>query len=318
MLFLNKLHFHFISNKRTRHWFCSFILTTKGVGKLPKDWEQPDIDYLEENWGKLSIPVIAKKLGRSTGAIESRAWLLNLGPWKNSCEYMSLRQFSNAMGIHSDVVKKKLTDHNFPLKTKIIKVQEYVVIDIDEFWKWAETHRDVFRFKRLEKGALGKEPPWVDQKRRMEERYESKHMQEWTKGEDALLTGLLKSYRYTYDDLSKRLNRSEFSIKTHIRELGLKERPIRREVRAWTGEEKKQLFAMLAEHASYDEIARTFGRSAQGVRSCLERHLNPTISQKAYRRAPKIEKVKWHKPCHEDICPPKEKKRKKSSNVTKG
>ena len=54
----------------------------------------------------------------------------------------------------------------------------------------------------------------------------------------------LKAFKYTYADLSKRLNRSEGAIKRRIHDLKLKQRPLREEVRMWTEEETVQLLEM--------------------------------------------------------------------------
>lgn len=43
------------------------------MGLYRRRWTPKEEEYLQENWGKYSIPAIAKKLGKSVNAIKVRA-----------------------------------------------------------------------------------------------------------------------------------------------------------------------------------------------------------------------------------------------------
>lgn len=48
--------------------------------------------------------------------------------------------------------------------TKKVKGSSFKVINLDEFWKWAEKNRTIIDFSQLEENVLGKEPEWLKDK----------------------------------------------------------------------------------------------------------------------------------------------------------
>ncbi len=160
------------------------------------------------------------------------------------------------------------------------------MIDIDEFWKWAEDHKEFLDFSKFEEYSLGKEPAWVKVKRRADfEKLQSQgaHNEAWTTTIDQKLKRMLSQHKYTYRDLSKELNRSEGAIKRRILDLGLKERPVRNKTRMWTEEEVETLCEMAEKGYDWGQIADKLGRTALATRGKYERLLNPSYMQRYYR-----------------------------------
>lgn len=60
----------------------------------------------------------------------------------------------------------RLIREGLPVKWHIVKNSRFRVIDIDEFFKWAEENKSILDFSRFEKYSLGAEPDWVDVKRK--------------------------------------------------------------------------------------------------------------------------------------------------------
>lgn len=238
-------------------------------------WTESDVDYLEENWGKLSVGTIAKKLGRTVDSIQIKAHKIGLGSWIDCSEYMSFNQLMKTLGYSTfGGFKEPLLARKFPIRLRCINTSVFAFVDIDEFWKWAEKNQGFFDFSRLEVGALGKEPDWVKAKRRSDTKARGKRKTPWTKCDDELLRSLLKAYRYPIDEIASRLGRSEAAVKSRILSLGLKERPIKREIHQWTEEELQTALRMWGEHAGYAEISRVLGVSESAIRSKIERHFN--------------------------------------------
>jgi hypothetical protein len=99
------------------------------------------------------------------------------------------------------------------------------------------------------------------------------------------LEQLLNEYRYTYDDLSRILQRTEGAIKRRIYDLALPQRPLRRETRPWTDEEGRQLVDMRVTGYGYEAIAEKLGRSALAVRGKYEHLQNPDYCARANRNS---------------------------------
>lgn len=264
--------------------------------KMYRFWTQTEIDYLEENWGKLAILVIAKKLGRSEESVKKKVFGLGLGPWRECSEYLSFGQLILAMGLRPDVTKRRLIENGLPIKIKTIRSEPRQFVDVDDFWKWAETHQCLLKFDKFEKGTLGKEPPWVDIKRRSDIRSKGHSKTQWTPNQDALLKSLLGAKRYTYAEVSCRLGRSEIAVKERIKKLGLTIKPLRPDNHTWTEAEVATMLKMRGEHFSYGEVAKVLGVTEIAIRSKMERLFNAEFSKKAHRSKTKEERAcaVWH------------------------
>lgn len=104
------------------------------------------------------------------------------------------------------------------------------MIDIEDFWKWAEKNKSLLDFSRFDKYTLGAEPDWVDEKRKADFKklqLHGQHNAAWTKAEDDRLRYLLEKNRYTYSELAQELRHSEGAIKRRILDLGIETRPVR-------------------------------------------------------------------------------------------
>lgn len=224
-----------------------------------RNWTQAEKDYLEEMWGILSIPTLAKNLGRSEGAISNMRERLNLGAWLDSGEYVTVNQVLLALtgncvqGYHSI---SWIKNRGFPVKYKRRNKQRFKVVYLDDFWKWAEENKQFLDFSRFEEHSLGKEPAWVMQKRREDcERAQKIKVTPWTPLEDEMLRSLLKKHKYTCPELSEKLRRTEGAIVRRISELKLKERPVRAEKNnLWTQEQIDTLGRLIKAGCKYETI----------------------------------------------------------------
>lgn len=260
------------------------------VPKAKRVWTPDEEAYLQDKWGTLSVSTIAKNLGRSIDAVTVRRQRLGLGAHLASDVRISTNQLMIALyqtGTgNSNYTLHKLIREGLPVKMHKVKTKSFRVIDIDEFWKWAEDHKNLLDFSRFEEYSLGKEPDWVKVKRKADfEKLQSQgaHNEVWTNAIDQKLKRMLSQHKYTYRDLSKELNRSEGAIKRRILDLGLKERPVRNKTRMWTEEEVETLCEMAEKGYDWGQIADKLGRTALATRGKYERLLNPSYMQRYYR-----------------------------------
>lgn len=238
-------------------------------------WTQEQIDYLQENYGKYSLPTLAKNLGKSVVAIKVMRQRLGLGAFLMSGEYISLNQLLLAVGGGSSTYSYKMTswvkNRGLPVHTKKVEKCSFRVVYLDEFWEWAEKNRSFLDFSKMEPLALGEEPPWVAEQRTKD--VNAFHLQRkdpWTSEEDSRLIMLLKMHKYGYAELSEMLHRSAGAIQRRCTDLGIKERPVKADNHSaeakWTDADFEILADGIRNGDSYTAIGRRIGKSEKAIR----------------------------------------------------
>lgn len=133
------------------------------------NWSKQEELYLEENWGTISIPGLAKRLNRTTNGIVVKAQRLGLGPYLLGGDYISLNQLIIAVTgkiEHSYHNISWVKNRGLPIHKKRVKNNTFKVVYLEEFWKWAEKNRAFIDFSKMEPFALGYEPQWVSEQRK--------------------------------------------------------------------------------------------------------------------------------------------------------
>ena len=241
-----------------------------------KKWTKEECDYLSNSWGTVSIPNIAKNLGRSVDSVRNKAYKMKLGAFLDASDFITYNQLLIALGINSGNTYKAISWINkrkLPVKTKRVNQNKFLVIKIDDFWKWAELNTDIIDFSRLPKNLLGKEPKWVDNARKISE-YTVNNCNpkgKWSNYEDERLVFLLKRHKYTCSEIAKDLRRTEGAVLRRITELKIKERPLKQENRNWTDEEIQNVKKYIADGYTYEIISEKIGRSSKCIRGITYR-----------------------------------------------
>lgn len=265
-----------------------------------KSWTQEEVTYLQEHWGASSTPAIAKRLGRSINAVKLKAGRIGLpGNPINASEYITFNALMHAIGKGNTYgwAKERWARFGCPIKYKRMMNKRIAMIHIDDFWAWAEQHQDILDFSDFEEYALGAEPDWVSKKRRRDIRQKVRK-DPWTPEEDSRLVATLNTFRYSYDDLQRMLNRSEGAIRRRIATLGVKALPIRNPGKWWTQEETAKLLQLRQAGESWEAIAEITGRSASACRGKYERVYNPDYMRRYYRASKDKLREFWQK----DTC----------------
>lgn len=242
---------------------------------LGKNWTPEEESYLQEKWGTVSIPAIAKHLGRSVNAIKVRAQRLCLGPVLMGGEYITLNQMlfavkgTNAGGNYT--MKSWVKNRGLPVHTKKVVNNRFRVVYLDEFWEWAEKNRSFIDFSKMEPLALGEEPAWVAEQRKNDFRsFAIQRKDPWTSADDSRLKMLLKQNKYGYAELSEMLHRSAGAIQRRILDLGITERPIKANPHAdnakWSDTDFETLADGIRQGLSYMQIGQILGKSEKAIR----------------------------------------------------
>lgn len=255
---------------------------------MKKRWTKEEEDYLEESWGEKSIPTLAKNLNRTVGAVTVKKNRMGLGAHLMGDERISANSLvktvfstSNSRG-HSDL--KIWARNGLKIYKHRINQGSFKMVDIDEFWTWAEKHKNLLDLSNMVENSLGLEPDWVREKRKIDIK-EKFNTSPWTKVEDQRLKQLLSEYKHTYADISSALRRSEGAVRRRIADLNIVQRPIRNDNKMWTDEEIKILLEMVDEGHSFEEIGKRLGRTGHSAKGKHERILKPEAMKRVNRRA---------------------------------
>lgn len=229
-------------------------------------WTEKEIMYLEESWGTISIKGIAKKLNRSEGSIIYKVRKLKLGSFVDAGDLISLSQLLIAIGQGNSYswIKEKYINNGLPVLNKLISNKKVLKVKLEDFWKWAEKNKNIVNFARFEKGALGIEPEWVEEKRRADSINPSKHNSNrpWNNADDILLISKVKSCRYTYKDLASDFNRTEAAIKRRLYDLNVPYRPVPLDTHIkWTDEENEKMIELYKKGYDTYAISKTLNKT---------------------------------------------------------
>ena len=218
---------------------------------MPARWPKEQEEYLCENWGKVSIPSIAKKLNRSNNAVIIKAQKLGLGGFLSSGEYISFNQLLIALGVQKGCGYKNtswIKNRGFPVHRKKVLNNTFRIVYIDEFWEWAEQNRAFIDFSKMEPLALGEEPEWVTQQRKEDfKKHHACKNTPWTKLEDEKLTHYVRQRQYTYTEIAAMLRRTEGAVLRRCNDLNLKDRPVRLDPHGESAKWKDEHYPILAD-----------------------------------------------------------------------
>ena len=239
---------------------------------IGKNWTKQEEEYLAENWGTLSVKTIAKNIGRSENAIVVRKCRLGLGSFLDNGEYVTWNQFQIAYCGSSSSGTYRMTswvkNRNFPIHTKRVNKNSFKIVYLEEWWEWAEKNKDFLDFSNMEENVLGKEPEWVKAKRKNDIENKRKIINTpWTNAEDDKLRFLVSKHKYTYDDLSRMLRRTNGAIQRRLCDLGIKDRPLKADNHIrWTKDELYTLGEMIKDGCGYEMISESIGKSGKAIR----------------------------------------------------
>ncbi len=221
-------------------------------------------------WGKYSLPAMAKRYGRSIEGIKIMRQRLGLPDLINASDLLPLNQLIQELGLNYGYDVPRLKKAGMPIRYKTVITKRVAMVDLEEFWIFAEKFRDFFDFSRLAENALGIEPAWAKEKRRFDERRASLLVTPntpWSPAEDALLRDLVKQYKYTWIELSQRLHRSEGAIQRRLCDLKIPDRPLKADNHTkWTSSEIDILTAGIKHGRSYELISADLGKSTKSIR----------------------------------------------------
>jgi len=238
-------------------------------------WTEEDDRYLSDNWGTVSIIRMAKKINCSIGAVQRRAGKLKLGSYVKASDLITITDLATALlgkNIHdqSTQIRNRWVKLGLPVHKRKINKRVLLMINIEEFWEWLGKNRSAINLSKLERGTLGKEPDWVDEKRKSDSIAPQKKHCAWKKSDDDILKLMILNNE-SLDAISKRLERSAAAINSRVFELRLKLRPERQDKKFWTEEEDRILEKVMSSGQGYFKAAMLLNRSQESCHGRCKR-----------------------------------------------
>lgn len=187
-----------------------------------RKWTAEEDEYLINAYGRRGLDKIAKTLGRKEDALMRR--LHRLGKVKaKECFGITAYELAAAINVNVGSVYRWMNDKGLPFKTSYAKERTFSLIDIQEFWEWAEENKDIINFSRIEKHSLVPEPAWVEERRKLDYyNRPKKERQNWTEEEDERLWYLFYSQGMTYKEIGDLMGRSGRAIQNRLIRIRLK------------------------------------------------------------------------------------------------
>lgn len=185
-------------------------------------WTPEEDELLEELWGSSTPQLIAKRLGRTTGAVIQRVKKKQLGAFTDVGVYINRNQAAQMVGVDYKVlVRNWEVNHGLCFKKKKVRsdMKSQYLIQLEDFIKWLKNHQDLWDSRRMEPYALGYEPDWLAEKRKRDSEQTTKlRGTKYTPEEDGLIIMYLKQNK-TQKEIGELINRSEASVCSRIMRL---------------------------------------------------------------------------------------------------
>lgn len=190
-----------------------------------RNWTPEEDELLEANWGRVSLSELARIIGRAETGILIRSKRIGLGPSKDGQGMMNANQLATTLRIDRHCVTDYWIEKCALPATRQItkKVYAFWMIDLSDFWTWAEQNQDKFDSRRFAPLALGPEPDWMGAKREADELLPKRRLQIWTPEEDDRLIKLIRS-GMTQERIGEIMGRSHNSVErraARLRKRGL-------------------------------------------------------------------------------------------------
>lgn len=223
--------------------------------------------YLVENYNKVPLDVISKKIKRKPNSIRNIAKRLRLTSCYLEQDEYILYSLLNKLGIQNGwYTPKIMIRYGLPVKRQ----GAYYTIKLADFYDWLINHIRICDLRDYVIGTLPNEPDWFIEKVQADKRaYVYMRKRQWTIDEDNALKQMV-SERKTYFEISKALKRTGNSIKRRCYDLKIG-KPRRTPPKAWTVEQVKIMRTLWLKGYQPCIIAEEIGRSDREVQSYLER-----------------------------------------------
>lgn len=130
-------------------------------------WTKEEETLLSDLWGSESVEKIAKKLNRTVSSIKNKVFLLGLGSqMENNYDGLKISEICDLFNVRRETVRIWVAlGLNFKTRD-MSKSRSYQYVEIKDLFEFLEKNQNIWDSRVLEKNILGKEPEWLQLKRK--------------------------------------------------------------------------------------------------------------------------------------------------------
>ena len=231
--------------------------------KSSKFWTEEEIDILHTYYGAKSLKKLSELLGRSEGAVLNKRNKMKLGPSYYHNEFLTIKDLERSFKVSSKKIKQIwISEHGLNVNERVlIREKRYSRVRLDVFWRWANNNKEIIDFSKLEKGALGKEPKWVEEKRLKDSKNNTRKYKKHYSTEEDNIIRMYHNHK-SYREIADILQRSKKSVESRARRLNLKYKQV---IIPWSQLEINMLISLTNEGYNCNQIGNELGRSRTSV-----------------------------------------------------
>ena len=150
----------------------SIVVRAKKIGieidQMNRKWTTEEEELLSDLWGDKPIEYIARVLNRTEISLVNRAFVLGLGSQiENNYDGLTIPEISNLFLVGTITILTSWVVLGLKIHTrKISNNKSYKYVTINELFEFLERNQNIWDSRVLEKNILGKEPEWLQEKRK--------------------------------------------------------------------------------------------------------------------------------------------------------
>lgn len=187
-----------------------------------REWTKEEEEKLDYFYGRKPIKQIAKMLNRKNiPGIQTKISRMGLSASYRHQGHLTLSEFADLLEVSDFKVRRWIKDKKMPSKEIVTALKKkYTLIEVREFWEWAEVNKEEVNFYRIKPYTLLPEPSWVNEEREKDKReIPLRRNKFFTPEEDQQILHLYFKENLTQKAIATVMNRSRDSIRNRLARL---------------------------------------------------------------------------------------------------
>lgn len=180
---------------------------------MRKEWTNEEEIYMERRYLYQPVEKTANKLCRSINSVKRKASKMGLNHYADN---LNAKTIARCFSVDVSVIIRWINKFDLPCRKIECKNQTRYIIDVDKFWKWAETNKEIINWRKYERRMLFPEPKWLDEAIKNCMCVNSR--KKYTEHEIAEVKNLLHK-GLSYKEIANQLNRNYYGISHLCRKI---------------------------------------------------------------------------------------------------
>lgn len=176
-----------------------------------RKWTKEEEDILMNGWGTLKISTLSERLGRTEGAIASKAKRMMLG---TQMQWYGASEVAEMLGMSRRNVLLCMEQGKLKTKRDKTKKKRYVATE-EDIRKFMRDYQNLWDTRKVTINIFDNKPKWLVEKEIEDKKRSIKTWDRWTDLEVKILVDRFRR-GYTFDEIGKELSRSRNAIKNKI------------------------------------------------------------------------------------------------------